>query len=307
MLSTEEILDTFVSAADSLVHDFDVVDFLHMLVLRTAAIAGAAEAGILLTDGNGNLTCMAASDDDAQLLEVFQAQLEEGPCHDAFNSGEPVVNLELSSAADRWPVFVPKALAMGYESVHALPMRLRTERLGALNLFSPRAVEFDDEGLRIVQALADIATIAIIQERSIRLAEDTTSKLQGALVSRIVIEQAKGILAEHSNTNPDQAFVLLRSYARQNRSPLREVCEWVVNDPSATDELLDPPIQPGNPLTLVTWLQISPPIGVKPLGWYRPAEYLQVTAEVGQGAQGRRTSRQWGGRGGAESEGERAG
>src|SRR5699024_8734821 len=115
----------------------------------------------------------------------------------------------------------------------------RSERLGARHLLSARAVEFDDEGLRIVQALADIATIAIIQERSIRLAEDTTSKLQGALVSCIVIEQAKGILAEHSNTNPDQAFVLLRSYARQNRSPLREVCEWVVNDPSATDELLE--------------------------------------------------------------------
>jgi len=239
MLSSEEILDTFVSVADSLVHDFDLVEFLHMLVSRTAEISGADAVGILLSDGEGNLECMAASDDDAQLLEVFQAQLEEGPCRDALKTGEPVVNFELSSAADRWPIFVPKAVAMGYEAVHALPMRLRTERLGALNLFSPRAVEFHDEGLRIVQALADIATIAIIQERSIRLAEDTTTQLQGALASRVVIEQAKGILAQHSNIDPEQAFILLRSYARQKRSPLRQVCEWVVNDSTATDALLE--------------------------------------------------------------------
>ncbi len=239
MLSSEEILDTFVSVADSLVHDFDLVEFLHMLVSRTAEISGADAVGILLSDGEGNLECMAASDDDAQVLEVFQAQLEEGPCRDALKMGEPVVNFELSSAADRWPTFVPKAVAMGYEAVHALPMRLRAERLGALNLFSPRAVEFHDEGLRIVQALADIATIAIIQERSIRLAEDTTTQLQGALASRVVIEQAKGILAQHSNIDPEQAFVLLRSYARQNRSRLREVCEWVVHDSSAADALLE--------------------------------------------------------------------
>lgn|SRR5690625_1922990 len=231
MVSPEHILDTFVSVADTLVRDFDLVEFLHTLTEYAVPISGAEAAGILLADPAGQPQFMAASTAEARALELFQTQRDEGPCRDSFETGHSVVNLALSNAARRRPTFAPKAVSLGYESVHALPLRLRDERIGALNLFSPSAVQFDDEGVRIVQSLADIATIGIIQERSIRRAEIVSEQLQGALTTRIVIEQAKGALAQHCRIDVNEAFQLLRSYARENRFRLTDVCERAINEP----------------------------------------------------------------------------
>src|SRR4051794_18536125 len=157
MISTARLADLFVETADTLVADFDLIDFLDRLTDHAAAVSGADAVGLVLADDRGRLQFMAASNDAGKALELFQLQSSEGPCLDAFNNREPVVNAELGEASDIWPTFAPKARAAGFESVHAFPMRLRNDVIGALNLFGRTAVTFQPDELRIVQSLADIA------------------------------------------------------------------------------------------------------------------------------------------------------
>jgi GAF domain-containing protein len=240
MISAERLSDVFVEAADTLVAEFDLVDFLHKLTDSAASICDAQAAGILLADQNDELHYMAASTDEAKLLELFQLQNSEGPCLDCFRSRAPVINSDLSTAVDRWPVFAPRAIGAGFASVHALPMRLRTEVIGTLNIFGSDTVRFDDADVRIVQALADVATIAILQERSVHRAETLTEQLQGALNSRIVIEQAKGALSKLRGVDTDEAFTLLRVYARDHRRRLVDVSHDVLTDPGSVGALTSP-------------------------------------------------------------------
>lgn len=228
MISTERLTDLFVEVADTLVADFDLIDFLHNLTDHASAISGAEAVGLMLADQHGKLRFMAASNDVGEMLELFQLQNSEGPCLDCFTSGQPVVNADLASAGERWPLFAPAAEAAGFRSVHAFPMRLRDERIGALNLFGRADVAFADHEVGVVQALADIATIALLQERSIARADALTEQLQGALNSRVVIEQAKGALAQMKGTTPAHAFQLMRADARSTNRRLVEVAQDVV-------------------------------------------------------------------------------
>jgi GAF domain-containing protein len=240
MISPERISDLFVEVADSLVDDFDVVDFLHNLTVRTATVSGAEAAGLMLTDQTGRLQFMAPSRPGGAALELFQLQNSEGPCLDCFRAGEPIVNEDLSRAVDRWPTFAPRALELGYRSVHAFPMRLREHTIGALNLFGSTSTSFDAPDVRLVQALADVATIALMQERRIRRAEELTEQLQGALTSRVVIEQAKGAVAALADLSPDEAFELLRARARSHRQRLLDVAQAVLDG-----EITRADLQPG--------------------------------------------------------------
>ncbi len=228
MISTERLTDVFVEVADTLVADFDLVAFLHNLADHAAAVSGADAVGLMLADHHGQLRFMAASNDRGEMLELFQLQVSEGPCLDCFTSGRPVVNEDLARAGNRWPRFAPAAEAAGFHSVHAFPMRLRDETIGALNLFSSADVAFANDDVRIVQALADIATIALLQERAISRADSLTEQLQGALNSSIVIEQAKGALAQQRGITPDAAFKLLRDVARSNQRRLVDVAQEVL-------------------------------------------------------------------------------
>lgn len=228
MISTERLTELLVEVADSLVADFDLVEFLHKLTDHAAAISGAEAVGLMLADHHGNLRFMAASNEKGEMLELFQLQNSEGPCLDCFTSGQAVVNEDLASAGERWPLFAPAAEEAGFRSVHAFPMRLRDDTIGALNLFGCADAVFADHEIRIVQALADIATIALLQERSIARADSLTEQLQGALNSRIVIEQAKGALAQMEAITPDAAFELLRSTARSTHRRLVGVAEEVL-------------------------------------------------------------------------------
>lgn len=240
MISAERLSDVFVEVADTLVADFDLVDFLHNLTDRAASICDAMATGILLADQHGDLQFMAASSEQAKLLELFQLQNSEGPCLDCFRTSEPVINSDLKTATDRWPVFAPRAIAAGFGSVHAIPMRLRNEMIGTLNIFGSEGNRFDDADVRIVQALADVATIAILQERSVVRAETLTEQLQGALNSRIIIEQAKGALSKLRGVGIDEAFALLRAYARDNHLRLAEVGRAVLTDPASVPGLSAP-------------------------------------------------------------------
>jgi GAF domain-containing protein len=230
MISTERMSDLFVEVADTLVDEFDVIDFLHNLTVHAAAISGADAAGLMLTDQMGHLQFMAASNRNGENLELFQLQNSEGPCLDCFTTGQPVVNADLVHAADRWPTFAPRAIQLGYQSVHAFPMRLREHIIGALNLFGSTDALFEPAEVRVVQALADVATIALMQERTIRRAEELTEQLQGALTSRVVIEQAKGAVAAVAGITTDEAFELLRRRARSDRKRLVDVAQAALDE-----------------------------------------------------------------------------
>jgi len=223
MISTLRLTEAFVEAADTLVADFDLVDFLHDLTDHAAAVSGADAVGLVLGDQRGVLEFMAASNDSGEALELFQLQAEEGPCLDCFRTHEPVINADLGNAEDLWPTFAPRARAAGFQSVHAFPMRLRSEVIGALNMFSTTRLNFETEEVRVVQSLADVATIAILQQRGIARAEALTEQLQGALNSRIVIEQAKGAVAQRDGITVDEAFAQMRRQARSEGRRLLDI------------------------------------------------------------------------------------
>ncbi|MDX6358348.1 MAG: hypothetical protein QOH37_1402 [Nocardioidaceae bacterium] len=233
MISTERLSDLFVEVADTLVDDFDVIDFLHNLTVHAADISGAGAVGLMLTDQQGHLQFVAASNSNGEHLELYQLQNVEGPCLDCFATGQPVVNADLVSAVAQWPTFAPRALELGYRSVHAFPMRLREHTIGALNLFGTSGVLFDASEVRVVQSLADVATIAILQEGKISRAEALTEQLQGALNSRIIIEQAKGAVSALAGVAPDEAFELMRRHARSSNRRLVDVAQAVLASPKA--------------------------------------------------------------------------
>jgi GAF domain-containing protein len=223
-----ELADVFVEMADTLVDDFDVIDFLHVLTERCVQLLGVSAAGLLLTDQRGTLQMIAASSERTRLLELFQLQTDQGPCVDCFRTGQPVSVADLP-AAGRWPRFTAAATEVGFAAVHALPMRLRDEIIGALNLFDSNPGAPDGETLRIGQALADVATIGLLQQRAISRRDAVTEQLQTALNSRVLIEQAKGILAERLHLDLADAFAVLRTAARNHNRRLSDLAQAVVD------------------------------------------------------------------------------
>ena len=234
----QHLAETFVELADTLVDDFDVIDFLQGLAARCVELLEVAAAGIVLADQGGSLRTVAASDERARLLELFEVQSDEGPCRDCYQLGAAVVNVDLEGARERWPLFAPRAIAGGFRSANALPLRLRSEVIGSLNLFHAGAGGLDSAALRMAQALADTATIAILQQRTIRRAEVVTGQLQVALTSRIVIEQAKGVLAERLKISTDSAFGVLRAAARSRNRLLSDLAREVANGSADPAQLL---------------------------------------------------------------------
>jgi transcriptional regulator with GAF, ATPase, and Fis domain len=218
----------FVELADSLVTGFDVADLLHDLVARATDILAVDVAGLLLSDQQGNLRLLASSTEATRMLELYQLQSAEGPCLDCFRAGKPVLVPDLASASDRWPRFVAAAQEQGYAAVHALPMRLREKVVGALSLFSFHRGSLPLEDVRAGQALADVATIGILQERAARHSEMVMEQIQGALSDRYIVEQAKGVLAAHG-PEMEVTFQLLRGFAQANRLRIVEVSRSLVN------------------------------------------------------------------------------
>lgn len=231
-MEIERLADVFVEVADTLVADFDLIEFLHLVARHAADISGGAAAGLVLSDHVGNLHHVGASSEDARTLELYQVQNAEGPCLDAFRYRRPVVVLDLAEEVERWPMFAPHAIAAGMSSVFAFPMRLRDRVIGALNVFQTERQEIREAEVRLLQALADVATISLIQERAVSRAEVLTEQLQVALNSRIVIEQAKGAVARTFSVSVDEAFEMLRGHARTSRRRLTDVAHEVVTSPS---------------------------------------------------------------------------
>jgi transcriptional regulator with GAF, ATPase, and Fis domain len=239
-MDTQLLSDTFVDLADTMVAEFDVIDFLHMLADRSVRLLPAAAAGVLLADPRGQLRVAAASSEAAGLVELFQIQNDQGPCLDCFRTGQPVTAADLGGIGQPWPRFAAAAAQAGFGAVHALPMRLRDQVIGALNLFSADTGPLGQADLRIGQALADVATIGLLQEQNVRRAETLAEQLQAALNSRVIIEQAKGRLAERLGLNMDQAFALLRDHARNTNQRLTDMARHIIDSPTADFPPVDP-------------------------------------------------------------------
>jgi GAF domain-containing protein len=231
------LADTLVLLADTLVAEFDVIEFLSTLTERIVELLGAAEVGLVLADPHGHLRVMASSTERMRLLELFELQSREGPCLDCYRGGRAVLNVDLQGTQERWPVFTPMARTAGFRKVHALPMRLRDQVVGATNIFHVTPVTLGDREIHLAQAFADMATIGLLQERAVRGATDLSEQLQRALNSRVVIEQAKGAVAERAGVDMDTAFAWLRGYARSNNRRLADVAAAVVERTLAVDAL----------------------------------------------------------------------
>jgi diguanylate cyclase (GGDEF)-like protein len=228
---------TLVELADTLVADFDVVELLTLLAGRCVDVLGVSAAGLMLAGPDGELKVVSSSSEAMRVLELFELQAKEGPCLDCYRSGRPVMKPDLATPTSRWPLFAAETLAAGFRSVHALPMRLRGSVIGVLNLFRVEAGEMQRADVDAAQALADIATITILQHRAALEAQVLNQQLQYALNSRIVIEQAKGVVAERAGLNMERAFDVLRKHARDHNLWLVEVAEAVIDGSLAPSAL----------------------------------------------------------------------
>lgn len=230
---------TFVELADSLVTDFDVVDLLTLLADRCVDVLDVGAAGLMLLGPDGELRVLASSSEAMRVLELFELQSQEGPCLDCYRTGQPVVNQDLATVDGRWPRFASEALGAGFRSVHALPMRLRGEVIGALNLFHIDPGEMRRADVEAAQALADVATIAVLSNRASREVQLINEQLTQALNSRVLIEQAKGVLAERLTIDMEGAFTTLRNHARNHNLKLIDVAQSVI-DGTLASGALDP-------------------------------------------------------------------
>ena len=236
----EMLVRALVELADTLVADFDVVELLTLLTDRSVEVLDVDAAGLMLTSVDGQLRVMASSSDAMRLLELFELQAQEGPCLDCYRTGQAIVNHDLEQAHERWPRFAAEASEAGFRTVHALPMRLRGNVLGALNLFHIEPGDMSSADVEAAQALADVATIALLQHRAALEAQLLNEQLNHALNSRVVIEQAKGMLAERQALDLESAFSVLRNHARNHNLRLADVARSLV-DGSLRSTALDPP------------------------------------------------------------------
>ena len=237
MTREQELVGTFVGLADTLVEDYDIIDFMQTLAERCVDLLDVSAAGIMLADSDGRLHHAACSSEQKRLVELFEIQIEKGPCFDAYRERTSVQSASPEEAEALWPQFAPRALESGFVSFSAVPMRLRAKVIGALNLFSSRQQALVDRDLDIAQAMADIATIGILQERAIRDHSVYSSQLQVALSSRIAIEQAKGVVAERNHISVDQAFEIIRSFTRSHHRALSDTARRIVDGTLSVDEL----------------------------------------------------------------------
>lgn len=222
------LVDTFVALTDTLVDDYDVVELLQNLVDSVVEIFDASAAGILLVNQEQQLEVLASTSERSSFLGLLQLDSGEGPCVECFATGKTVSGRDPAEMQRRWPAFARASAESGYASVHSIPMRLRETTLGSLNLFREAEGALNRDDALAAQALTDVATISILQQRSLEHATLTQQQLQRALDSRVVIEQAKGFVAHTHQVEMDDAFAMLRAYARSHQLLLADVARAVV-------------------------------------------------------------------------------
>ncbi|MCL2534898.1 MAG: GAF and ANTAR domain-containing protein [Nocardiaceae bacterium] len=241
-MSERRLVHVFEELADALVPGFDTVDFLRTLTDRTVELVAIDAAGILLADERGHLSSVASTTEPVHTLEQLEIANARGPCYDCFTTGRPIFNLGHDAASARWPRFQHLSGEIGFGAVHAVPLQLGDQVIGSLNMFCVAPGSLPAEDLDTSRALARIATIGLLHKRAAHSAQEEAAQLRQALTSRIIIEQAKGMLAESAGCTPAVAFEALRHYARTHGRPLHDVAAEVV------DGTLSPPTS-GTPPT----------------------------------------------------------
>jgi transcriptional regulator with GAF, ATPase, and Fis domain len=244
MTREADVVQSLVEMADTLVDDYDVVELLTGLTDRCVGLLGVSAAGVMLVSPGGSLGLVASSSEAMRLVELFELQQQEGPCLDAFRTGERVRHENLQAGSGRWPSFSAAALQAGFQSAFALPLRLREVTIGALNLLSVTRAPMDEADVIVARAFADLATLSIVQHRASADAHRLNEQLSGALTSRIVIEQAKGVISERASIDLAEAFSRLRAYARSSNIRLTDAARAAIDgtlDPAAWA----PPARPG--------------------------------------------------------------
>lgn len=238
----QRLAEAFVVLADTLVDDFDVLDFLSTLAEQAADLLSVSAAGVVLSDQRGGLATTAASSERARVLEVVAVQTEDGPCRDCLYTGAVVTSSDLRIETGRWPRFAPAAAQHGYRAVSAVPMRIRGQTIGALTLLNNEAEGVDEASTRLGQALADVATISILQQRAIDRTEILSEQLQATLNNNVTLAQARGVLAEHGNLSLPRAHALLRSYARDHHQRLSTLAVGVAEGSIDPITVLNPTV-----------------------------------------------------------------
>lgn len=240
MTRERRIVEVFVELADTLVEDYDVVDFMHRLALRCVEMLDCAEVGLLLADRSGALQVIASSSERRDALELLGC--DDGPCIECYSRASAVASDDLPADFSRWPSFAPSAVKKGFCSARAIPMRLRRQTIGALVVLRTELGHLDGEDTPLAQGLADLASIALLQERALSKSHELVAQLDGALSSRVIIEQAKGMLAEQAQISLDAAFLRLRAHARANNLRLADVAGGLVDGEFNTATLAEAPV-----------------------------------------------------------------
>ncbi len=246
MTREADVVRSLVEMADTLVDSYDVVDLLTGLADRCVSLLGVSAAGVMLASPAGRLGLVASSSEAMRLLELFELQAQEGPCMDAFRTGQRVEHENLVAGAGRWPLFASAAVKAGFGSAFALPLRLREVTIGALNLLSVSAAPMDEADVIVARAFADLAAVSITQHRADAEAQRLNDQLSGALTSRVVIEQAKGVISERAGIDLVEAFSRLRTYARDGNRRLTDVAQAAI-DGTLESAAWSPRSRPGRP------------------------------------------------------------
>lgn len=225
----QQLVQAFAVLADTLVADYDVVDLLQTLVETCSGLLGATASGVLLADETGELDVVASTSEASRLVEVMQLSASAGPCIESFRTGQVVSLPDIRESPEEWSRFRDKALDLGFTAVDALPMRLRDETIGTLNLLRAEPGEMNEDDLIAARAFADVATIGILHERTLAHSDEVRQQLQTALDSRVLIEQAKGVVAYTRRVPVEDAFTIIRQYARSHQARLSDVAAAIVD------------------------------------------------------------------------------
>lgn len=244
----QRINEAFVKVAGTLMDQYDVVDLLSALVEECTDLLDIQAGGLLIANNLGELELIASTSEEAEFVEVMQLAAGAGPCVDCFHTGEQVSVDNIDASGDRWPEFRKAAMRKGFQAIHATPMRIRGKIIGSLNLLGTTPRHLSDRDAKLAQALADVAVIGILQERSLRDVNFVNEQLQLALDTRILVEQAKGVLAQMEKLDMDAAFTVLRAYSRANGISLRITAQNVINRSLDTADVVAAPLTAPGPL-----------------------------------------------------------
>jgi transcriptional regulator with GAF, ATPase, and Fis domain len=233
-MNDEVLFATLIELADTTTTGFDLVSMSDRLVRACVEVLGVTAAGIMLADQRNTLRVFASSNEETRILELLELQNNDGPCLEAFHTGTPIDGVNLSRYTTRWPHFTTAALSAGFNTAYAVPMRLRDQTIGALNLFQAEIEPFSTHKINVARVLADMAAIGIINHWSLRQQEVLAQQLQSALNTRVIIEQAKGVIAERQGISPGEAFEHLRDTARSSQRPIADVAIDTVSGPGTS-------------------------------------------------------------------------